>query len=330
MTAAELRSFTRKELASMARGHDISGWHGMKKEELVKALCRKLRSQRLASPRATDRRPSDQPGGSPAAAPARNGRLAASEKTKRRRYLSTEDSADDTSAARDSFVAEPLDAHWIRAAWTLTTRQIDRARAALGADWHQAVPVIRVLDLSSSDSVSAASSAAGEHEVKTASQTIYVPVEHSGRSYVLQLACRSESGKLFVLARSNPVKVPLETEAAPPVGVSINTTGRFRLPAPGRGITAASQSADGKTFQVEASLVVRGSTPPGSEVTFFGDPVRINDDGTFTVRLSLDEGRQVIPAVMTTADRRERRTIVLAIERNTRELEPQPLDETGA
>jgi hypothetical protein len=50
--------------------------------------------------------------------------------------------------------------------------------------------------------------------------------------------------------------------------------------------------------------------------------VQLRTDGTFTVRFSMPDSRQIIPAVASSADGIEERTIVLAVERNTKELEP--------
>jgi hypothetical protein len=44
------------------------------------------------------------------------------------------------------------------------------------------------------------------------------------------------------------------------------------------------------------------------------------------MRFSLPEGRQIIPAVATSPDGVEERTIVLAVERNTKHLEPMIKD----
>ena len=57
-------------------------------------------------------------------------------------------------------------------------------------------------------------------------------------------------------------------------------------------------------------------------MTLQGEPVQLRPDGTFTVRFSLPDSRQIIPAVAASADGVEERTIVLAVERNTKELEP--------
>ena len=75
-------------------------------------------------------------------------------------------------------------------------------------------------------------------------------------------------------------------------------------------------------FQIDAELIVYGTTEPTARVTLQGEPVQLRPDGTFTVRFSLPDSRQIIPAVASSADGIEERTIVLAVERNTKELEP--------
>ncbi len=61
-------------------------------------------------------------------------------------------------------------------------------------------------------------------------------------------------------------------------------------------------------------------------VTLQGEPVKLRPDGTFTMRFSLPDSRQIIPAVAASADGIEERTIVLAVERNTKHLEPMVRD----
>jgi hypothetical protein len=75
-------------------------------------------------------------------------------------------------------------------------------------------------------------------------------------------------------------------------------------------------------FQLDAELIVYGATEPNAKVTLQGEPVKLRPDGTFTMRFSLPDNRQIIPAVAASADGIEERTIVLAVERNTKELEP--------
>jgi hypothetical protein len=75
-------------------------------------------------------------------------------------------------------------------------------------------------------------------------------------------------------------------------------------------------------FELDTELVVYGVTNPDARVTLKGEPVRLQPDGTFSVRFSLLERRQVFPVVASSGDGAEERTIVLAVERNTKVMEP--------
>ncbi len=106
---------------------------------------------------------------------------------------------------------------------------------------------------------------------------------------------------------------------------------RLRRPmgsgAPTRFGIAASQSHPGNgkrqfPFLVDAELVVFGVTDPGAHVTLRGEPVRLQPDGTFRMRFNLPDRRQVLPVVASSGDGVEQRTIVLAVERNTKVMEP--------
>src|SRR5687767_5394620 len=50
MTLEKLKTNTRKELAALAKRHRVTGWHGMRKEELIEALLDVDRSK-TESPR---------------------------------------------------------------------------------------------------------------------------------------------------------------------------------------------------------------------------------------------------------------------------------------
>jgi hypothetical protein len=75
-------------------------------------------------------------------------------------------------------------------------------------------------------------------------------------------------------------------------------------------------------FAVDAEIIIYGATSIDARVTLGGEPVKLRSDGTFTVRMAMPDKRQVIPAVAASADGVEQRTIVLAVERNTKVLEP--------
>jgi hypothetical protein len=63
-------------------------------------------------------------------------------------------------------------------------------------------------------------------------------------------------------------------------------------------------------------------TDPDAHVTLRGEPVRLQPDGSFAMRFTLPDRRQVLPVVASSGDGAEQRTIVLAVERNTKVMEP--------
>jgi uncharacterized protein len=182
----------------------------------------------------------------------------------------------------------------------------------------------------------------------------YIDVVEPSRSYRIDVGYLSRRGRFYVLARSNVVTTPKVGVADPlsenwldvqktidrienPASVGGGNNGHalaldlrdlfeelLRRPINNlslHGLGAASLGRDFH-FQIDAELIVYGTTEPNARVTLQGEPVQLRPDGTFTVRFSLPDSRQIIPAVAASADGIEERTIVLAVERNTKELEP--------
>ena len=96
----------------------------------------------------------------------------------------------------------------------------------------------------------------------------------------------------------------------------------------GRGATSLDGSIEKLRFAIDAEVIVYGAANRDAHVTLKGEPVQLRDDGTFAVRLSLPDRRQVIPIVVSSADGLEQRTIILAVERNTKRMEPVVRDVT--
>src|SRR5262249_9802398 len=79
-------------------------------------------------------------------------------------------------------------------------------------------------------------------------------------------------------------------------------------------------------FQLDAELIVYGATEPNARVTLQGEPVKLRPDGTFTMRFSLPDSRQICTSVAISPDGCEERTFVLSVERNTKQMEPMVHD----
>ena len=75
-------------------------------------------------------------------------------------------------------------------------------------------------------------------------------------------------------------------------------------------------------LEVSAELIVYGQSQVDSHVTVGGEPVRLRPDGSFTMRMSLPDGRQVFPVISSSGDGYKQQTVILAVERNTKKMEP--------
>ena len=234
-----------------------------------------------------------------------------------------------------------------------------RARAALGQDWHAARPILRVMDVSSEDTTSAAERHVRDISIHGGVNNWYIDVLEPPRSYRIDIGYLSRRGRFYVLARSNVVTTPkagvtdtldenwtnVQKQFERIQNPSSNGNGngtthhnaqidlrdlfeeRLRRPMNSATLqnlatTALPHLGRDFHFQIDAELIVYGTTEPHATVTLQGEPVTLRNDGTFTVRFSLPDSRQIIPAVASSADGTEERTIVLAVERNTKELEP--------
>ncbi len=260
-------------------------------------------------------------------------------------------------AEKDRLVLMVRDSYWLQAIWTVTRLSVQRAEAALSEHWHTAGPVLRLLEVDGGHTTSTAERVVREIEVHGGVTNWYIDVNNPPHSYRVELGYKAGNGRFFSLCRSNIVHTP-----APDSGDVIdgnwtdvaanyervyalsggynddnNQSGELqelfeeRLRRP-MGNTKTSQFGSGAErvlnrhrdleFSVDAEMILYGRTKPDAKVTLGGEPIKLRPDGSFTVRQPLPDKRQVLPVVASSPDGVEQRTIVIAIERNTKVLEP--------
>ncbi len=361
-----LESQTRRDLAVTAKSHGIAGWHGMRKQELVKAIAKikmaKSKPKRKTTTITQKSPPSESP--RPASVPAFPSQSASSQTPtehqariqkllKSNGHTSHSEKMHPTSESVETKInAQVKDSHWLLANWNITQGSLDRAKAALGAYWYQAVPVIRVYDITTNENSRTSKAYVKDVEIKIDSGLWYVQIDQPARSYKLQLGFVTPQNKFFGLVYSHKVTPPMpevcekgsKTKRALDSNYSATRSRRYtsrnenngtpisRLSLPltldANGDSNGSKSKKAKKeFHVETELLIHGTSDPQAEVTLLGEKIPVSKEGRFALRLSLPNGRQVIPAVNTSSNKRRQQTIVLAIERNTKDLEPVQLDE---
>lgn len=257
---------------------------------------------------------------------------------------------------KERIIVMVRDPYWLHAYWEVKRQSVERVQAAMSQDWHTARPYLRLLEVSDGGSSSASERVVRDIEVHGGVSNWYVHVDNSPASYRLELGYMGSSGRFYPLVRSNIVTTPEPgssdaidenwTEVAQNFDKIYAMSGGYsqdnnslelqelfeeRLRRPmgspmvtryGSGLEGLFPASEELKFEVDAEMIVYGVTNPNTHVSLRGEPVRIRPDGTFTVRMALPNQRQVIPVVASAANGAEQRTIVLAVERNTKVMEP--------
>ncbi|RUL89513.1 DUF4912 domain-containing protein [Tautonia sociabilis] len=351
MTVETLKDCNKKELARMAKDRGIPGWHAMRKDQLVRAL-----TTATAPPSASARSSSTKAhhkSDVKAREPRRRPRPSAIEGAELPSAVSPPRTLDH-GCVKDRIITSVRDPYWLHSYWELSRTTLGRAQAAMGQEWHDARPILRLMDVTSEDTTANAERIVRDIPIHGGVNNWYIDVCEPPRSYRVDIGYLSRRGRFFVLARSNVVTTPragcadLLDEHWASVDSQYQTIFKQSLHggSPSRdlqeifeerlrrpmnplnfsslGTGALHNGSSGRAFhfEIDAELIVHGSTEPNAKVTLQGEPVKLRPDGSFSVRFSLPDSRQIIPAVSSSPDGVEERTIVLAVERNTKELEP--------
>ena len=260
---------------------------------------------------------------------------------------------------KDRIVLLVRDAYWIQACWEVTRQSVQRAKSAMAENWHTAKPVLRVYELVEGKSNRRAERISRDIEIHGGVTNWYIDVADPPQSYRVDLGYLAANDKFYSLARSNTVTTPIPgssdtidenwTDIAENYEKIYALSGghdegatselqelfeeRLRRPMGSPLVTrygvAGEHIPGGRpefAFMVDAEMIIFGSTMPDANVTLLGEPVKVRSDGTFTMRLSMPDKRQVIPVVAASKDGIEERTIVVAVERNTKAMEPRILE----
>ena len=253
----------------------------------------------------------------------------------------------------DRIVLIVRDAFWMQAYWEITKATVQRIKVALGPNWHKSRPVLRLLRITSRGNTNSFEEVAEEIPIHGGQTNWFLNIDNSSCKYRIAIGylMPGEGGeeRFHLISKSNEV---LTSSASADVdetwtditndvekfyslsggyesnivsgdlravleeksGQALHTTAFQNIPS----LTRFSRTLN---FEVDAHMVVYGSTDPFANVTIAGAPVKIESDGSFAVRMELPNKRQVLPVTASSRDGTQRQTTVLAIERNTKVLE---------
>ncbi len=258
---------------------------------------------------------------------------------------------------QDRVVLLVRDSYWLQASWEITRASVQRAESSMAERWHSAKPMLRLLavgDISSNQ----AEVVARDIPIHGGVSNWYIDVDNPPSRYRVLIGYTADSGDFYTICRSNVVETPRPgecdrldehwTDIAEDYERIYSLSGgydndagdlkevfeeRLHRPMPTRG-DQGQQIADPSLlrqsklpFHVDAELIVFGKTTPTSSVNIGGRPVKLQADGSFTVRMELADKRQVLPVTCESRDGLRQRTTVIAVERNTKVMETVDVDD---
>ena len=259
--------------------------------------------------------------------------------------------------AHDQLVLVVCGPFWLHTWWEISGTLIARIRSAMGHLWHTADPVLRLYRILNDTAEQNRREYLADIIVHGGVYNWYISVDSPPSSFLVELGYKARDGQFFSLVSSNIVKTPqdyVNDGFGPPEmawrGVSPfgNGLSPYDKRTPDRTASIPSlfppssapsesavlpenadevrsilnRSADRELdLRVDAEVVIKGHTAPNGQLTIKGERVWLNEDGSFMVRYNLPERRHVFPVVAVSRDGIETKTVVLAVERNTKSLE---------
>ena len=258
--------------------------------------------------------------------------------------------------ARDRVALFVRDAYWMHVSWDVTRQAIERAKAALAEHWHSAKPVLRLMRLE--DEATNAETIEREIKIHGGLRNWYIEWTGEEASFRVMVGYASTGGRFHSICESNVVTTPnagsseevedhfsgadaerifamssgydKERETTDLQGILEDRLQRELGAPPLAKLGASAQSPfrrnAGFHFDMDIEMVVYGSTATDGYLKLNGEPVPLREDGTFSIRLPFPDRRQVLPAVACSRDGSQERMIVVAVERNTKVMEPTEKD----
>ena len=261
---------------------------------------------------------------------------------------------------QDRIILMVRDPYWLHAHWDITRQTVDRAKAALAEHWHAVKPVLRLLKLEDNGTTESAESVYRDLEIHGGVRNWYIDVDHPPSRFQIVMGYMTGAGRFYELVRSNTVSTPVPggKEASDDHWADIakdaeriyamsggygDETQRGELPEVfeerlnrtmdidvlsqfGSGAESGLRKPRQFHFDVDAEIIVFGSTHPDAHVSIGTDPIKVRNDGSFSIRLPFPDRRQVLPATARSRDGVDEQTVVIAVERNTKVMEPLSME----
>ncbi|MBU0650946.1 DUF4912 domain-containing protein [bacterium] len=250
--------------------------------------------------------------------------------------------------SQDKIILLVRDPHWLFAYWDLSGSIVEHLKSEFGADViNGSKMVLRVKDVTDANPDNPANYYDVFLDYGTANWYINVPC--SNRSYCTELGFITSDGRYILIIRSNTVISPRDTvsdvvdeewmsldfdklyalSGGIQMGLSSEELRRMMKQriehvlssgsVPSSHILAGQAKQDRAFFLVvNTELVLYGKTVPDAKLTIQDKPIKINEDGSFSIRFALPDGEQNIPVKAISSDDIDEIIITPVVSKETR------------
>ncbi|MDD5155833.1 MAG: DUF4912 domain-containing protein [Candidatus Omnitrophica bacterium] len=257
------------------------------------------------------------------------------------------------SYGKDKIVIQVRDPWWIHAYWETTQAALERIKRESGAAFFGARKVLRVYDVSNIIFDGKNAHRFFDIDVGPDATSWYIDTGSPGASWCVDIGLLLSDGRFIMIARSNVVHTPLSGPSSvmdeewmipeemfarlygmgfgfgksSPLGKAWQERMRRALfsgilSSPGitSGASPVKKMPKERKFWlvVNTELIVYGATEPDARVYVQGKEIKLRQDGTFSLRYALPDGKQVIGIKAHSADGLEERSVTPVVTKETK------------
>lgn len=253
---------------------------------------------------------------------------------------------------RDKIVLQVRDPWWVHAYWEIRGETLERLRDELKDEFYRARRVLRVYDVSQIIFNGTNAHRFFDIQIDEQANNWYIDTAGAGRSWCVDLGLVLSGGRFVTIIRSNTVATPIDGPSwisdeewmipddmfarlygmgfglgrSSPIGKAWQERVKKAffsgvLASPGiTSVASPVKKAQERKFWlwVDCELIVYGATEPDAKVAVQGKAINLRQDGTFTLRFALPNGKQVIPVKAVSSDNVEERTVTPIVTRETK------------
>ena len=243
------------------------------------------------------------------------------------------------------------DPWWIFSYWEIRPDREKDVKNKISSSGDEALKyILRVYDVTDVNFTGSNAHSFFDIDLKGLANTWYINVSSPDRSWIVDIGIVTKKGNFYLLARSNSVRTPrygmsdkLDAEWMMPEDEywkMFGLSGGFGV---GKGslevremvnkkleeqITSAQISSSASFYRkpekarkfwlvVNTELIVYGATEPGAKVTVQGKSIDLRPDGSFSLRFSLPDGKQIIAVEATSCNGIDERKITPTVTKKT-------------